>query len=257
MTQSMDKQQASQRRTPGQWQPQKAIWWTWSVFVLQVCNYSPDSQGIIMWAPSLSDRGGWVEKMKMGDITRRSKRRGTVLKLKRNKERRVSFCALSLSCSNLFLLICLFLSLFFFSDLSTFPSLSLLDIGLSASLSLVPLWQCSRPLRAITIWNDKMEIITMSQDQVEWNGPWKKPTYASVQLCVGSAVLLTVYDICPPHYAVYRSLWVHHYPPQQISQGQCTVTERGSPCSSHFPIAITPNVCDRRCISLVVMSAFY
>ncbi len=42
-------------------QPQRRIvmkgnWWTWSVFVLEPCNYSLESRGIIMWAPSLSDR---------------------------------------------------------------------------------------------------------------------------------------------------------------------------------------------------------
>lgn len=50
-----------------------------------------------------------------------------------------------------------------------------------------------------------MEIITMSQDQVKWNGPWKKPTSACVQLSL--CIRLCMHVLYSVRVCASNSVW--------------------------------------------------
>ena len=183
---------ASLRRTSGRWHSlrgrimMKGSWWTWSVFVLEACNYNPERDGrgerIITWAPSPSDRrvgGGKKWKSQISSTSLRGAMTGKarhyytfpprVGNEKTRDERDDSSLPLSQSSSHLFPL---HWSPFTFSSSSS-SSFAPADIFCHSPPSLT--WECvSRLLGAITIQNDKMEIIGVSQDQVKCNGPWKK-----------------------------------------------------------------------------------
>ncbi len=114
----------------------KENWWTWSVFVLEACNYNPESQwGIIMWAPSPSDRGVGGENENQR-YHRPLKEEGPkksrvflyfllVLEWKEAKKKKSQtfLPSLSVSCSYIFLFTCLVLPLLLFchSSLRWFP----------------------------------------------------------------------------------------------------------------------------------------
>lgn len=110
--------------------------------------------------------------------------------------------------------------------------------------------QCPRLLRPITVWNDKMELIAMSQDQVKRNGPWKKPTYANAQLstCVYAytcaAECVRVHLFCCASNSVWRLPTTVCSPSKWItlgcSRGSFIVTEEKRLCSFLSPI--TPSV---------------
>lgn len=178
----------------------KGSWWTWSVFVLEACNYNPERDGsggerIITRAPSPSDRrvGGekkWKSQISStswrGAMTGKAKHYYTFPRCGRNERTQrarrflppfvselLSSFSSSLVSFHLFLFVFVCLCWYFLS----FPSLQrsvclpLPPPSLPPSLT----WECvSRLLRPITTQNDKMEIIGVSQDQVKCNGPWKK-----------------------------------------------------------------------------------
>lgn len=168
--------------------------------------------GIILCAPSLSDRGGGYRWRKLkSEISSTSQRGGVKGKWtvttfcscvrNENKERDFAWFPLYLWAALIFF--CSFVCFFHFFFLSFSPS---------GGASLPPPSSVSVPglLGAITIqkWqNGDHRRVT----EIKWNemAHEKKPTYAGVllfyALCVCVCVFSLVYDICPPQYVLYPS----------------------------------------------------